>query len=64
MNFDASKSLQELKNKEMELPEAETSLILSVYKLWTKPLNSYSIEDLRLMIGQGFELEYLIPLAI
>jgi hypothetical protein len=64
MNFDASKSLQELKGKKMESPENETSLTLSVYRLWATPLNSYSVEDLRLMIGQGIELEYLMPLAI
>ena len=64
MNFDLSKSLEELKNEKMEMPEVNTSLTLSVYRLWTIPLNSYTTEDLRLMIGQGFELEYLMPLAI
>jgi hypothetical protein len=39
-------------------------LVQRCEELLSIPLNQYSIEDLRLMIGQSFCLEYLIPLAI
>jgi hypothetical protein len=44
--------------------EAPTRLVARCAELIKIPLNEYSIEDLRLMIGQGLGLSYLIPLAI
>jgi hypothetical protein len=44
--------------------EAPTRLVARCAELIKIPLNEYSIEDLRLMIGQGLGLPYLIPLAI
>jgi hypothetical protein len=44
--------------------EAPTRLAKRCYELIKLPLNEYTIEDLRLMIGQEFGLLYLIPLAI
>ncbi|MBS1525696.1 MAG: hypothetical protein JST19_08610 [Bacteroidetes bacterium] len=41
-----------------------TRLVKRCEELLSIPLNEYSVEDLRLMIGQEFCLEYLIPLAI
>jgi hypothetical protein len=44
--------------------EVPTWLIKRCLELIKLPLNEYTIEDLRLMIGQDFGLSYLIPLAI
>lgn len=33
-------------------------------ELCKAPLDKFSVEDLRLMIGQGFSLRHLIPLAV
>ncbi len=64
MTFDKAKSLEELESEKMEKPDFQSSLTLSVYRLWSKPLNLYSTEDLRLMIGQNISLKYLLPIAI
>lgn len=47
-----------------DLDEAPTRLVARCTELMKIPLNDYSIEDLRLMIGQKWGLSYLIPLAI
>ncbi|MDN5286304.1 MAG: hypothetical protein JWR38_2578 [Mucilaginibacter sp.] len=47
-----------------DLGEASTQLIKRCLELIKVPLNEYTIEDLRLMIGQDYGLPYLIPLAI
>ncbi|MBA4122241.1 MAG: hypothetical protein H0X72_07240 [Acidobacteria bacterium] len=57
MSFDKAKSLEELEGEKMEKPDFQSSLTLSVYRLWSTPLNLYSTEDLRLMIGQNISLE-------
>jgi hypothetical protein len=41
-----------------------TSLVATCEALFLKPLNEYSIENLRIMIGQEIGLEFLVPLAI
>jgi len=64
MSFDKAKSLEELESKKMEKPDFQSSLTLSVYRLWSTPLHLYSTEDLRLMIGQNISLKYLLPIAI
>ncbi len=64
MVFDKTKSLEELENEVMEKPKFQTSLTHSVCHLWITPLIKYSIEDLRLMIGQNIGLKYLIPIAV
>lgn len=43
---------------------ATTTLAKRCLELCRVPVGEFSIEDLRLMIGQGFALPYLIPLAI
>lgn len=47
-----------------DLSEAPTRLVVRCTELIKIPLNEYSIEDLRLMIGQELGLPYLIPLAV
>jgi hypothetical protein len=44
--------------------EAPTLLVNRCYELLKLPLSKYTIEDLRLMIGQEHGLSYLIPLVI
>jgi hypothetical protein len=68
MSFDLEKSLEELEGKETKInsiPENfASSLIKNCLDLYKKPLNLFTIEDLRIMIGQNIGLQYLIPLAI
>ncbi|MDQ1087527.1 contact-dependent growth inhibition system immunity protein [Siphonobacter sp. SORGH_AS_1065] len=59
------KSINELESSEpFHSTEFESSLIATCYKLRDKKLQSYSTEDLRVMIGQNIGLTWLIPLAL
>lgn len=60
-----NKTIEALEKRNFGNPaEAPTPLTKRCLELFKKPLNEFSIEDLRLMIGQRFSLDYLIPLAI
>jgi hypothetical protein len=58
------KSLEQLENEKIERAHPETLLTKTVYLLWSKPLKDYAVRDLRVMIGQGFGLKHLVPIAI
>lgn len=59
------KTIEILEKKSFGNPiEAPTNMVRRCLELCKTPLEQFSIEDLRLMIGQGFCLRYLIPLAI
>ncbi len=45
-------------------PKDESYLVTTVHELRKKQLNDFTIEDLRIMIGQNVGLPFLIPLAI
>jgi hypothetical protein len=45
-------------------PPAATSLIKRCHELRTKPLRDFTLEDLRIMIGQQVALNRLVPLAL
>jgi hypothetical protein len=62
--FDLSKSLQELEEGDWGEPTHESGLVATCHRLRRKPLSEFTIEDLRVMIGQGIGLSYLIPLAL
>jgi hypothetical protein len=44
--------------------EAPTNMVKRCLELCKVSLDKFTVEDLRLMIGQEFSLQYLIPLAI
>ena len=59
------KSLQTLENHDFGDPkQAPTNMVKRCLELCTVPVNKFTVEDLRLMIGQQFGLTYLIPLAL
>ena len=62
--MDTSKSLQALEGYDEGDPKgAPTPMIRRCLELHRTPLAQFSAEDCRLMIGQGFGLEFLVPLA-
>lgn len=64
MNY-LNKSLEELESIFYERPADNSSgLIRKVYMARQKKLSEYTVEDLRLLIGQMQGLDYLIPLAL
>ncbi|MCA9005896.1 MAG: hypothetical protein KDA70_11560 [Planctomycetaceae bacterium] len=63
-NFDRRKSLQELENDDWGEPDFDSSLVITCHRLRRVPLEDFSTEDLRIMIGQQISLFFLIPLAL
>ena len=60
-----SKTIESLEKRDFGNPnEAPTSMVKRCLELCKLPLNQFTVEDLRLMIGQDFSLHYLIPLSI
>ncbi len=62
--FDRSKSLQEIERHDWGEPTYHSSLVTTCHLLRRKPLAQFTVEDLRVMIGQQISLPILIPLAV
>tara|TARA_R110001606_G_scaffold387773_1_gene552707 strand:- start:63 stop:491 length:429 start_codon:yes stop_codon:yes gene_type:complete len=58
------KTLEALENSIWEKPEFDSHLVITCHELRKKQLKYFTIEDLRIMIGQNISLQFLIPLAI
>ena len=59
------KTIESLEKKNFGNPnEAQTHMVKRCLELCKIPLEQFSVEDLRLMIGQDFSLRCLIPLAM
>jgi hypothetical protein len=63
-DFSSSKSLQELEHEDLGEPNYDSYLVKTCHDLHRKPLIDFTVEDLRLMIGQGIGLTYLVPIAL
>ena len=61
-----NKSINELEGAEPELDSNQQNypLVSRCFELRKKPLKNYTVEDVRLMIGQGIGLSWLVPVAI
>jgi hypothetical protein len=62
--FDRNKSLQHLDGEDWGEPTFGSHLVTECHRLHRVPLRDFTVEDLRIMIGQHFSLPYLIPLAL
>ena len=58
------KTLEQLDCQQWGEPNFDSWLIKRARELRKIPLNKFTVEDLRLMIGQGFSPEYLVPIAL
>jgi hypothetical protein len=58
------KTLDELEGVVWGEPTFDSHLVTTCFRLRTKPVDQFTIEDLRIMIRQKIGLHYLIPLAI
>lgn len=65
ITYDTTKSLEQLENSywsdELEFP---SNLVKNCHLYRKKALNSLTVEELRLLIGQNIGLPYLIPIAL
>jgi len=64
MPEDPSKSLTELEGNDWGAPTYDSRLVETVHGLRDKPIGGFSIEELRITIGQNVGLRHLIPIAI
>jgi hypothetical protein len=58
------KTLEELDGGNWGEPNYNSHLVTNCHRLRRVPIKNFTVEDLRLMIGQGIGLRYLIPLAL
>lgn len=63
-NDKRGQSLQELERQDWGEPPFPSRLVRTCHALRRKPLRDFTVEDLRIMIGQDISLNYLIPLAL
>jgi hypothetical protein len=61
---DRRKTLTELEGKDWGPPNFDSHLVTTIHQLRHKPLEHFSVEDLRINIGQNIALEWLLPMAI
>lgn len=58
------KTLDELDPPAWDEPDYDSHLAATCHRLRRTTLRGYSVEDLRIMIGQRIGLEWLLPIAI
>ena len=59
-----NQSLQDLDGQDWGEATFPSYLVRTCHALRRKPLREFTVEDLRIMIGQNIGLEYLVPLAL
>ena len=59
-----SRTLEELDGEVWEEPDFTSHLVWECHRLRRVPLQEFRPEDLRIMIGQGIGLSFLVPLAL
>jgi hypothetical protein len=64
MQTDLDKTLDQLEGIEWGEPTFNSHLVINCCRLRRVPLKDFTVEDLRLMIGQAISPEYLVPLAL
>jgi CDI immunity proteins len=57
-------TLEQLENEVWGEPEYHSHLVLTCHSLRKKPIDQFTVEDLRIMIGQDIGTEYLMPKAL
>ena len=59
-----NKTIEEIENDYWKEPEYNSHLVETCYALRKKNLMDFTVEDIRIMIGQNMSLQILIPFAI
>jgi hypothetical protein len=58
------KTLAELEGVATDAPPYDSYVMGTCHRLRKKPIGEFSVEDLRIMIGQNIGLFFLVPLAL
>jgi hypothetical protein len=64
INVDRRKTLTELEGQNWGPPTFGSHLVTTIHRLRYVPLEQFTIEDLRICIGQNLFLEFLLPIAV
>lgn len=64
MTINLNSTLEQLDKNVWTESDFVSHLVMTCHQLRKKPLKNFTVEDLRIMIGQNINLEILIPLAI
>ncbi len=64
MEIDRRKTLTELEDKDWGPPTFDSHLVATIHQLRHKPLDEFTVEDLRITIGQNVGLKHLLPIAL
>jgi hypothetical protein len=64
MQVNPEATLEQIEKDFWGEPTYTSYLVVTCHQLRKKPLKDYTIEDLRIMIGQNMSLDILIPMAI
>ena len=60
----SNKTLQEIDGEDWGEPEWQSYVVMNCHRLRRVPIKDFTVEDLRLMVGQKMALEYVLPLAL
>ena len=58
------RSLEELERSAWGQPAQDSHLMTTCHRLRKKPIGEFSVEDLRIMVGQNIGLLFLVPMAL
>ena len=64
MEDNLDRTLTELERDDWGDAEVDSDLASTIHRLRYKPIGTFTVEDLRITIGQAVGLSYLVPLAI
>jgi tetratricopeptide (TPR) repeat protein len=57
-------TLEQLEGRLLGNPDFDSHLVSTCHRLWTKPVSEFTVEDLRVMIGQRIGVPQLVPRAL
>lgn len=61
---DPSKTLEELEGQNWGEPTYDSYLVKTIHRLRRKPIGEFTVEDLRITLGQQLGMEHLMALAL
>jgi contact-dependent growth inhibition (CDI) system CdiI-like immunity protein len=64
LEMDDTKTLQQLDGETWGEPTYDSNLVQTVHALRRKPIADFTVEDLRIMLGQQIGLPHLMPHAL
>ena len=64
MNSLRKKTLEQLENDIWSEPDLDSYLLSTCHALRKKPIGKFTVEDLRVMLGQSIGIKFILPIAL